>query len=151
MPLAYLENRRNEKIATHFYFKHTFVMANTDAHVMSLEHLSVEIFLEIFVSLTLNKISTAFSGLNSHIDSIIRSVRTATHTVTYNDDKAVKLVQSFPVQINRLILTHSPIVDFTPLINLRSLTLKYGTLAQFDGIRPQHFPRLEILHLCGSK
>ena len=26
---------------------------------------------------------------------------------------------------------------------MRSLTLKYGTLAQFDRIRPQHFPRLD--------
>jgi hypothetical protein len=29
--------------------------------------------------------------------------------------------------------------------------MKYGTFAQFDGIRPEHFPMLEILRICASK
>ncbi|UJR12792.1 hypothetical protein I4U23_016966 [Adineta vaga] len=32
-------------------------------------------------------------------------------------------------------------------INLRSLTLKYGTENQFNSIRPQYFPQLEILRI----
>jgi hypothetical protein len=36
-------------------------------------------------------------------------------------------------------------------MNLRSLTIRRGTAAQFDGIRPEHFPLLEILHIEASK
>jgi hypothetical protein len=57
----------------------------------------------------------------------------------------------FPTQICRLIIKYSPNVDFTSLINLRSLTIKYGTRAQLDGIRPEDFPMLEILHIRNGK
>jgi hypothetical protein len=116
-----------------------------------LEHLPVEIFLEVFDSLSLQEILTAFSDLNSYINSIIRCIKDQNHTVSYNDGKAVDLLHLFPTQMCRLIITYSPNVDFTSLINLRSLTIKYGTLAQLDGIRPQHFPMLEILHIHKGK
>jgi hypothetical protein len=117
----------------------------------SLEHLPVEIFMKVFALLSLQEIIIAFSGLNSYIDSIIRSVRNTNHAVSYYNNKAVHLLDLFPTQIGRLIVAHAPLVDFTSLINLRSLTIKYGTFAQFDGIRPEHFPMLEILHIYASK
>jgi hypothetical protein len=117
----------------------------------TLEHLPVEIFLRIFTAFSFDEIVTAFSGLNSYIDSIIRCINDSNHAVTYSDTKAIQLLNLFPTQICRLIIIHSPNVNFTSLINLRSLTIKYGTLAQLDGIRPRHFPMLEILHICGGK
>jgi hypothetical protein len=36
-------------------------------------------------------------------------------------------------------------------MNLRSLTIIYGSTPQFNGIRPEHFPLLEILHIQSSK
>ncbi len=116
-----------------------------------LDNLPVEIFLKVFSSLSLEEIVTAFSDLNSYINSVIRCVKDGNHVVTCNDTKAVELLHSFPTQIGRLVITYSLNVDFTSLINLRSLTIKYGTLAQLDGIRPKHFPMLEILHIRGSK
>lgn len=116
----------------------------------SIENLPVEIFLRIFASFSFEEIRHAFSGLNSYIDSIIRCVNDGNHAVTYSDTKAVQLLNSFPTQICRLTIIHSPNVDFASSRNLRSLTIKYGTLAQLDRIRPQNFPLLEILHICGG-
>ncbi len=114
----------------------TFTIMSTDRKLPTLlEHLPVEIFLQIFGLLPLRKIATTFFGLNSYIDSIIRSVRGVSHLVSYDDVNAIKLVE---------------MVDFTALINLRSLVLKYGTQAQFNSIRPQHFPTLEILYIKGN-
>jgi hypothetical protein len=42
-------------------------------------------------------------------------------------------------------------IDLTSLINLRSLRLKYGSNTQFDTIRPENFPILEILHIKGNE
>ncbi len=83
--------------------------------------------------------------------SIIRCVRGVSHTVSYYDTKAVDLLHLYPTQISRLIVIRATIVNFTPLINLRSLTIKYGTFAQLDEIHPEHFPMLEILHIDASK
>jgi hypothetical protein len=116
-----------------------------------LEHLPVEILLQIFGLLTLREISTTFLGLNSYIDSIIRYVRGATHMVSCNDGNAIKLLHLLPTLISRVIIVNFEMVDFTSLINLRSLILKYGTQAQFNSIRPQHFPMLEILCIKGNE
>ncbi len=116
-----------------------------------IEHLPVEIFLEIFGLFSLKEIVTSFFGLNSHIDSIIRCIKCASHAITSHDTKAVDLLNSFPTQIGRLLITRDVTIDFTSLINLRSLTLEYGTLAQLDGIRPQHFAMLDILHIYAGK
>ena len=124
---------------------------NNGTHPTVLEQLPIEIFSQIFASFSLPEIVTVFSGLNSRIDSYIQAVTNTSHIVFYDDTKAIDLLHFFSSEISRLIVTHSPSVDFTSLIHLRSLTLKYGTVAQFDRIRPEHFPRLEILHLCGSE
>ena len=116
-----------------------------------LEKLSSAIFLQIFASFSLDEVVTIFSGLNSNINTIIRSIRHANHAVIYNDIKAATLLHLFLTHISRLRITNSENVDFTSLTNLRSLTIKYGTLAQLNGIRPQHFSMLEILHICLSK
>ncbi len=126
-------------------------MSTDNTHSTSLEHLPIEIFHHIFAPLSLQEIVTAFFGLNSYIDSIIRSVKRVNHVVSYNDTKAIDILHLFSTQIGRLVIIHSPNVDFTWLINLRSLTIKYGTLAQLDRIRPEHFPMLEILHICCGK
>jgi hypothetical protein len=126
-------------------------MSIHDTHATSFERLPVEIFLQIFSSLSLQEIVTAFFDLNSYINAIIRCVKDGNHTVAYNDTKAVDLLHSFPTQFCQLIITYSPAADLTSLINLRSLTIKYGTLAQLDGIRPEHFPMLEILHIRNGK
>ena len=128
-----------------------FIRMDGNSGSTLLEQLSVEIILKVFASLSLSEIHGAFSGLNSYLNFCIQALATANHIVAYNDTSAANILHSFPTQIGRLIFTYSPTVDFTSLIHLRSLTLKYGTPAQFDGIRPEHFPWLEILHLCGSK
>ena len=115
-----------------------------------LEDLPVEIFLQIFGSLSLREIATTFFGLNSYIDSIIRSVRGVSRLVSYNNVNAIQDLHLLPFLISRLIVVNVEMVDFTPLINLRSLVLKYGTRAQFNGIRPQYFPTLEILYIKGN-
>ena len=117
----------------------------------SLEHLSTEIFLQIFSSLPLRELVPTFFNLNSYIDSIIRFMRNVNHVVNYNDTKALNLLHLFPSQIGRLVIVNAESVDFTALINLRSLTLRYSSRAQFDSIRPQYFPMLEILHIYSSK
>ena len=118
---------------------------------MLLEDLPPEIFQQIFTFLSLRELFTAFSGLNSHIDSVIRLVRDASLLVKYNDIEAVNLLQLFSDKISRLVVVNVEMGDFTSLINLRSLTLKYGTEKQFDSIRPQYFPMLEILHIRGNE
>jgi hypothetical protein len=118
---------------------------------MLLEELPTEIFLKIFTSLSLQELSTAFSGLNSHIDSVIQLVRDAKHIVKYNDVEAINLLQLFSAKITRLVVINVEMVDFTSLNNLRSLTLKYGTESQVNSIRPQYFPMLEIVHIRGNE
>ncbi len=122
-----------------------------NTHAMLLEHLPTEIFLQIFGFFQLRDIVTTFSGLNSYIDSLIRLIRDASHEVKYNDVDGINLLQSFPAQIGRLVIFSVEKADFTSLIHLRSLTLKYGTQAQFNIIRPLHFPLLEILHVIGNE
>ena len=124
---------------------------NNDTCPTLFEHLPVEIVLKVFASFSLSEVVTTFSGLNYHIDSCIQAVKNVPHRVDNNNTRAIDLVRLFPTQVNRLIITNSPTVDFTALINLRSLTMTYDTQAQFDGIRPEHFPLLEILRLCDSK
>ena len=126
-------------------------MTNRNLCPTLLEQLPVKIFFQIFALLPLQEVVKAFSDLNSSIDTSIQAITNAIHTVTYNDTAAIGVLLAYPTCIGRLIVTHSPAVDFTSLINLQSLTLKYGTRKQFDGIRPEHFSQLEILHLCGSE
>jgi hypothetical protein len=126
-------------------------MNSVDGQPTIVEHLPIEIFFQIFASFSLGEIITSFFGLNSRIDSIIRCMTGASHVISYNNKKAIDLLHLFPTQIGQLIVTRARKVNFTSLINLRSLTMKYGTCAQFDGIRPEHFPMLEILHIDASK
>ncbi len=126
-------------------------MSTDNIRPMLLEDLPTELFLEIFTFVSLGEVFTAFSGLNSHIDLVILLIRDASHVVKCNDIEAINILQLFPAQINRLILINAEMVDFTSLTNLRSLTLKYGTEKQFDSIRPQYFPILEILYIRGKK
>ena len=126
-------------------------MTGDNTHRMLLEYLPTEIFLQVFAFLPLQDIVRVFFGLNSYIDSIIRLVRNVSHTVKYNDIDAINLLQSFRIQIGRLVIINVEMADFTSLINLRSLTLKYGTKRQFEAIHPQYFPLLEILHIKGNE
>jgi hypothetical protein len=126
-------------------------MSSNDIHPMLLEDLPTEIFLQIFTFFSLEEVSAAFSGLNSRIDSVIQLVRDAKHVVKYNDVEAINLLQLFSTLISRLVVINVEMVDFSSLINLRSLTLKYGTQIQFDSIDAQHFPMLEILHIRGNE
>jgi hypothetical protein len=116
----------------------------------SLEDLPVEMFLQVFSFLHLQELTTAFFDLNSYINSIIRSVRDASHVVRHNDVDAINLSHLFPIQIARLTIVNVEMIDFIPFINLRSLTLKYGTRAQFDSIRPQNMPMLESVCIKGD-
>jgi len=127
------------------------MISNDNIRPTLLEHLPVEIFQQIFVLLSLQEIVTAFLGLNSHIDSIIRSLKDISHTVRCNDVTAINLLHLFSTQISHLVIVNAKTVNFTSLINLRSLILKYGTDAQFDSIRPQHFPMLNSLHIHASE
>jgi len=115
------------------------------------EQLPVEIFLKIFALFSFEEVVKTFSSLNSDVNSRIRGISTAASRITYNNTRAIGFLCLYPTQIGQLIIIHSPTVDFTSLNNLRSLTLKYGTQKQFDGIRPQHFPHLKTLHLFDSK
>jgi hypothetical protein len=117
----------------------------------SIERLPIEILVEIFALLPLEELVTAFSGLTSYIDSIIRSTRGTSHLVRDNNVHAIQCLNLFPTQITRLAIIHAVDVNLTALINLRALTLKYGTHAQFDSIRPQFFPTLEILYIHASE
>jgi hypothetical protein len=127
------------------------MMSSDNTQSTKIEHLPIEIFLQIFASFSLEEIVTSFFGINSHIDSIIRCINSASHAIGSHDTKAVDLLDLFPTQIGRLIVTRATKVNFTSLINLRSLTMKYGIVAQLDEIRPEHLPMLEILHIDCSK
>ncbi|CAF1284603.1 unnamed protein product [Adineta ricciae] len=126
-------------------------MNNNNELVTLFEHLPVHIFFEIFDLLSLKEIKTSFFDLNTHINSIIRSIKCAIHTIDNDDNEAVDILHFFPTQITRLIVTHAKSLDFTSLINLRSLTIERGTFKQLDDIRPKYFPRLEILHIDDNK
>ncbi|CAM4833942.1 unnamed protein product [Rotaria magnacalcarata] len=69
------------------------------------------------------------------------------HTIRNDECNAVSFLQLHATKIHRLVLIRSPTVCFTSLNNLRPLTLKYGTPEQFNSIRPEYFPFLEILHV----
>ncbi len=142
-----IKGRQKNKPYCLFQFT-TMCNNRKNKHRTLLEHLPIEIFLQIFVFFPLDELVKSFFGLSSYIDSLIRSVRNANHMIIYNNNDAINLLHSFSSQINRLVIIHSESVDFKSLINLRSLTLKYGTHAQFNSIRPQYFPMLEILHIC---
>ena len=125
-------------------------MSNDNKHPTSLEHLPVEILLQIFAFFPLPELVKAFSGLNTYVDSVIRSIRNTSLVVRSYDIDAINLLHTFSTQIARLVI-NAPTINFTPLINLRSLTLKYATQIQFDSIRPEHFPLLQILLIKGTR
>ena len=126
-------------------------MNDDNTRPASLEQLPTEIFLQIFTFLPLQELVAAFSGLNSNIDSIIKSIININHLIKYDDANAIHLLHLFANQIVRLVVIHSDTISFTLLINLRSLILKHGTAAQFNNIRPKYFPLLEILHIYVGK
>ena len=117
----------------------------------SLENLPNEFFLQIFGFLSVRELFAAFSGLNSYIDSIIQLTRDLNHVVISNDIDGLNLLYLYSTQISRLIIVNVEMVDLKSLINLRSLRLKYGSNTQFDTIRPENFPILEILHIKGNE
>ncbi|CAF4259499.1 unnamed protein product, partial [Adineta steineri] len=71
------------------------------------------------------------------------------HGIRYNDIEAINLLQLFPNPIDRLVVVNAEMADLTSLINLRSVTLEYGTKAQLNTIRPHYFPKLQIIHIKG--
>jgi hypothetical protein len=126
-------------------------MNTNNAPVTKLGSLPNEILLQIFGLFSFKEIIKTFSGLNFYLDSTIRSINDGNLHVHLNDVESVNHINLYPNQIRRLILIHSPNVNFMLSINLRSLTIKYGTISQINSIRPEHFPMLEILHICGGK
>lgn len=116
-----------------------------------LEHLPTELILEIFKFLSLRELIEAFFGLNTHINSIIQLVKSASHVVRYNDNKAIQLLELFPKQIGHLTAINVEQLDFRSLTNSHSLILTCATQTQLDNIRPIYFPGLEILHIKGKK
>ena len=127
------------------------MMNNENISPTLFEHLPTEILHQIFAMLSLRELVQAFSGLNFYMNSVIRSIRGLSHTVKCNEFDTIGLVQLFPLQITRLAIAYTKSLDFSSLIHLRSLILRYGTPAQFDSIRPQHFPLLEILRIYDGK
>jgi hypothetical protein len=117
----------------------------------SIKNLPTEIFLQILGFLSVRELFAAFSGLNSYIDSIIQLTRDLNHVVISNDIDGLNLLYLYSTQISRLIIVNVEMIDLTSLINLRSLRLKYGSNTQFDTIRPENFPILEILHIKGNE
>ena len=115
------------------------------------QQLPVEIFLQIFASLRLQDTIRAFSGLNCHIESFIHTTRNASYILNNHATRTTDLLRLYPTQIGRLVIDKCRKLDFTSLINLRSLTLKHGTGQQLYAIRPRNFPQLEILHLCRGR
>jgi len=111
----------------------------------TIEHLSNEIFREIFDYLLFQDINKSFFGITSNIDSIIRSMNSGSLEVSKTDINSENLLSSFPTQIGRLVLNSCETVNFTSLINLRSLTIR------FDLIFPKYFPLLEILYIGSDK
>jgi hypothetical protein len=140
-----------KKETKRFYDHVTYIVMSTDNMPPTLlEHQSTEILLQIFAFLPFRELIKAFFGLNSYINSVIQLVRSASYEIDSNNVDAINLLQLFPSQTGRLIVANVEMVDFTSLNNLRSLTLKYGTHAQFNIIRPQYFPILEILRIKGN-
>jgi len=117
----------------------------------SLEDLPGEIFLQIFTFFSLRNIVTMFFDLNSYINAMIRLVQDVSLKVEYHDTDAINLLESFPGQIRHLVINNIENTDFMLSMNLRSLTLKYGTQAQFNTIRPQYVPLLETLRITGNE
>jgi hypothetical protein len=115
-----------------------------------IEQFPTEIFQQIFEFISLQDIAGAFFGLNSHLDTIVRSVSRTSHVIRCDNIDAINLLHSFHLQIAQLIVVNAEKVDFTSLMNLRLLTLKYGTPMQLDSIRPLYFPMLEILNVTGN-
>lgn len=125
-------------------------MSSENTRSTLFENLSTEIILQIFGFLSLRELVTTFFDLNGCINSVIRLINDANHVVRCNDIDAINILQSFPTQIRRLLIVNVESIDFTALINLHSLTLKYGTDAQFNSIRPEYMPRLETLYIKGN-
>lgn len=125
-------------------------MSNEARFATQLEHLPAEVWLKIFAFIPLPQLVPSFLGLNAHIDAIVRSVRRQRHVVRCNDADAVHFLRLFPATISHLMIVNSDMADLTPCTNLRSLTLKWGTIAQLDSIRPCHLPLLEVLHIKGK-
>lgn len=116
----------------------------------SLEYLPGEIFLQIFTFFSLGEIVTTFFDLNSYINTMVRLVQDVSLKVEYHDNDAISLLESFPRQIRHLVMENIEKTDFTLSMNLRSLTLKYGTRIQLNTIRPQYIPLLETLRITGN-
>ena len=123
-------------------------MDNT--HSALLEHLPGEIFLQIFTFLSLREIVTTFFNLNSYMNAMVGLVQDVSLKVEYHDTDAINLLESFPGQIRHLVMDNIEKTDFTLSMNLRSLTLKYGTRIQLNTIRPQYAPLLETLRITGN-
>jgi hypothetical protein len=76
-------------------------MSNVNVLPTSIEQLPTEIFLQIFGYFHLQELSSIFFGLNSHINSIVQSVRNASYVVQHNDPDAVQLLQVVSVSSYR--------------------------------------------------
>ena len=117
---------------------------NNERYRTTLEHLPLEIFLQIFSYFSFSELIQTFFRLNSSIDAAIHSIKSGSQVVRFYDIKSIHRLYSFAINIIRLVINDSSI-DLTPFRNLRSLTLKYGSQTQLDSIRPEHLPLLEIL------
>lgn len=115
-----------------------------------LEHLPGEIFLQIFTFFSLREIVKIFHGLNSYINAMVGLVQDVSLKVEYHDIDAIDLLESFPRQIRHLVMDNIEKTDFMLSMNLRSLTLKYGTRLQLNTIRPLYIPFLETLRITGN-
>lgn len=122
---------------------------NNDKYEISFEHLPVEIVLQIFAYFPFSDLMKTFFGLNTSIDSIIYSMSNLSEVVRFYDTESIRLLYSFANHIIRLVI-NDPSIDLKPFHNLRSLTLKYGSQTQFDSIRPEHHPLLQILRIKGN-
>lgn len=122
---------------------------NNDEYQTSLEHLPVEIVLQIFAYFSFSELIQTFFGLNTSIDSIIYSMRNQSEVVRFDDIESIHRLYLFANNIIRLVIT-DPSIDLIPFRNLRSLTLKYGSQTQLDSIRPEHFPLLQMLRIKGN-
>jgi hypothetical protein len=85
------------------------------------------------------------------MNAMIRLVQDARLKVKYHDTDAINLLESFPEQIRHLVIDNIEKGDFMLSSNTRSLTLKYGTQAQLDTIRPQYLPLLQTLRITGNE
>lgn len=69
--------------------------------------------------------------INSNINSIIQSMNSKSQEIRRDIDSENRL-NLFFIRIGRLVLICCENVNFTPLINLRSLTIRLGSAVQFD-------------------